>query len=323
MERIIRLLALFAFALVLLAGCAKDVVSAPTSGAARASAKGGGENGAVTGEAQQSDEPRSPEQLSPSVQADSAAASQADPSGGDAAPPPSSDEVLLRLRLRQGDSHRFEVYQESSGAGPEAKMVISLAMKVLSVQDEVTKLELRVADARLTEGNEAAQQGIKPKLDRIKGQSVEVDVDSRGLVKDPNALPRGSILGGMLQGGLFRFTLPDKPVRVGSTWTHSANVSRIPGLDRPVEFAYKVTAIERRGGRTMVTIKSNAAQTVTAGRRDGDRPTQAQVAMNVRVTMKVDASSGLIESATSETETSISMAGRTELVKMAVRVVKK
>lgn len=206
--------------------------------------------------------------------------------------------------------------------GIEAKMVISVAVKVLSVESDGTKLELRVSDARLTEGNEAAQQGMKPMLDRIKGQKVEVEVDPRGRVKNQSSLPPGSIFGDMLQGGLFRFTLPSQAVLVGSTWTYSTSVTGVPGANRPIEHTFKVTAVERRGNRTVVVIESNAAQTMTTG-PEGERQSQAQITMKTWGTLRVDAGSGLIESATSNTETTMSLAGRTEVMKMAVQVSRK
>jgi len=321
MHHLMRLALVLLIGLVLLGGCAKDTVTAP-DGASQASTDGGETSAAATGEPPPSGSSTLSGQAPPPAEGDSATAGEGVSGEGDAALPPSVEDALLRLRLKQGASYTYAVLQEADGMGIEAKMLITVAVKVLSVQSDGAKLELRVADARLTEGNEAAQQGMKPMLDRIKGQSVEVDVDARGRVKSQSSLPPGSIFGDMLQGGLFRFTLPDKPVRVGSTWTHSANVSGVPGANRPIEYSFKVTGIERNGGRTIVVIESSAAQTMTTG-PEGERATQAQVAMKVQGTLRVDAASGLIESATSNTETSVNIAGRTQVMKMAVLVSRK
>lgn len=321
MDRLMRLASVLVLGLALIGGCAKDTVSAP-DGAPQASADGGETSAAAAGEPPPSGDLAPSDQAPPSAEGDSASTGEGSSGEGDAALPPSGEGVLLRLRLRQGASYTYAVLQEADGMGIEAKMVISVAVKVLSVESDGTKLELRVSDARLTEGNEAAQQGMKPMLDRIKGQKVEVEVDPRGRVKNQSSLPPGSIFGDMLQGGLFRFTLPSQAVLVGSTWTYSTSVTGVPGANRPIEHTFKVTAVERRGNRTVVVIESNAAQTMTTG-PEGERQSQAQITMKTWGTLRVDAGSGLIESATSNTETTMSLAGRTEVMKMAVQVSRK
>lgn len=318
MDRLARLAALIALAALLFGGCAKDTVSAP-SGNSQPSALGGGTGEAAPGESALPSETPSGDVALPSSQGEQAATNADENAEGDAALPPSGDDVLLRLRLNEGDSYSFEVRQEASGMGLEAKMLISVAMNVLSVQKDATRIELRVANAKLIEGNEAAQKGMKPMLDRIKGQSVQVDVDSRGRITNRSSLPPGTVLGDMLQGGLFRFTLPGERVKVGATWVNSINVSGVPGASRPIEHTYKVTGIERQSDRTIVVIESNASQTTTGA--DGDN--NVRISMITRGTLRVDARSGLIDSATSNTETTIRLVGRTEVMKMAVRVTRR
>lgn len=313
MERVARLVALFAFGIGLLAGCAKDTVSAPSKGS---------QPSVASDTASQASPGTEPSSGGSATGSGTLPPSGMEPSPGSKAPTSSEGEVQLRLHLKEGDSHTFDVFQEAQGGGLEAKMAIAVEMKVLAAQGDTAKVQLRVANARLIEGNENAQRGIKPMLDRIKGQSVEVEVDSRGRVKDQRALPPGSIFGDMLQGGLFKFTLPEKPVAVGSTWSQSTNVSGLPGATRPVEYAFKVTGIQRVGGRTVVTVESNASHTFSTG-PEGQRPTQARISMKVHGTMKIDAGTGLVESVTSNTETSMTLAEQTEVIRMFVRVTRK
>jgi hypothetical protein len=314
-----RFVLLFAFVAALCVGCAKDTVSAP-DGTARAvpdaSRESGGAppNEVAVGETEDSGE----RPVNNSAGAETASG-VSEPSVSDAGPASPSGEVLLRLRLREGDVYTFDVNQEVTGMGMEAKMTITVAMKVLSVQPDATKIELRVAGAKLIEGNEAAQQGMKPMLDRIKGQAVELDVDARGRVQQ-QSVPPGSVFGDMLRGGLFRFTLPEAPVRVGSTWKHTTTASGVPGGSQPIETSYKVTGIEREGKRTVVVLEASAASTLATGPSGDERPTRAQISMKMNGTLRVDAATGLIRAATSDTETVVKAAGRTETMKMGVRV---
>lgn len=305
-------------ALTLIVGCAKDTVSAP-NGTARATPDAKQESGGAPPNGLGPSEKGAGGKQSANNEAKTEAASG---SVGDAGPTPSGEEVLLRLRLRQGDVYTFEVHQAVNGMGMAAKMIITVAMKVLSDKPDGTKIELGVADATLTEGNEAAQQGIKPMLDRIKGQKVELDVDARGRVQQ-QSVPPGSVFGDMLRGGLFRFTLPEAPIRVGSTWKQSATPSGIPGATQPIETLYRVTGIERKGSRTVVSLEASATETFTTGPPGGDRSTRAEISMKMKGTLRVDAATGLVEVATSDTETVVNAAGRSEAMTMGVRVTRR
>lgn len=313
--------ALLLFAVVaVLVGCAKDTVSAPDE-TAKATPGANQESGGAPREGVIASETE-PSGKQPAGNAATEATPGTRKPTADAAPPASSGEVLLRLRLRQGDVYTFQVHQAVNGMGMAAKMIITVTMKVLSDKPDGTRIELGVADAKLTEGNEAAQQGMKPMLDRIKGQKVELNVDARGRVQQ-QSLPPGSVFGDMLRGGLFRFTLPEAPIRVGSTWKQSATPSGIPGATQPIETLYRVTGIERKGSRTVVSLEASATRTFTTGPPGGDRSTRAEISMKMQGALRVDATTGLIEDATSDTETIVKAAGRSEAMTMGVRVARR
>jgi hypothetical protein len=121
------------------------------------------------------------------------------------------------------------------------------------------------------------------------GESMEIEMDARGLIKDGKkgkALPK-LLQGVASSGNLYPFVLPDKPVQVGDEWTHENEISSLgemtlEGKPIKVPLKYRLERFEGEGALRVAVLSTKVdaefKDIVCAGKMEG---VGAEVALKI------------------------------------------
>jgi hypothetical protein len=161
----------------------------------------------------------------------------------------------------------------------------------VEVGDQKIKVKIRGKDVKM-EGpdgevivdteKEVHPEMAEPILKELGGfgETVEIEMDARGLLKDPKkGKPLPKIVQGVASSGnLYPFVLPDKPVGAGDEWIHENELSalgemKLAGKPIKVPVKYRLERFEGAGA-TRVAILSTRVDAEfkdieCAGKMDG------------------------------------------------------
>ena len=95
------------------------------------------------------------------------------------------------------------------------------------------------------------------------GESMEIELDARGLLKDPKkGKPLPKILQGVASSGnLYPFVLPEKPVGAGDEWVHENEIStlgemKLTGKPIKVPIKYRLERFEGEGAARVAVLST-------------------------------------------------------------------
>lgn len=144
----------------------------------------------------------------------------------------------------------------------------------VTVGDESMKITVKGKNVRM-EGSDGevmvdTEKGVnsklaEPMLKELEGFGVamDLDLDPRGLVKEPRKQRRlPKLLQGVASSGnLFPFVLPEKPVKVGEEWTYENEISalgelKLSGKPIKVPLRYKLERVEGEGAERVAVFST-------------------------------------------------------------------
>lgn len=249
MERVVRFWAFVALLSLLAAGCGKDTVSYPGGGTGVAAQDSTPETGSgVTAQG-------SPEQGDPpSVGSANAINSEKGPetavkapSGGSAtsitnseAPRAGSGEVLLRLNLEKGQRFAYELITSVEGMGRSVSTTVEYVVNVVDASGDKYVMEHKFQGARVSTSDPQMKSMIEQQMSSLRGSSFTVDVDKLGRMSNPRG-SGASAFQSMGGESSFSFVFPEKPLKVGDTWTQTMSFPGMAG--GPLKINYKLSSI--------------------------------------------------------------------------------
>jgi len=308
MARILRWLFFALVAAALVAGCQKkDVVSKPDGGGSTSSSSATTETGSTadtaTNASSDSGAPAGTEGGSSASQPDTPVSSEGQPavagqSGQESSgepisnPTPGADEILLRLNLKKGEKYAYAVTQTTEAMGGTNTLNLETVMNVLDVKDGKMNVEFKVLDAKASGGNPQFKDMMDKQAGALKNTSYTADYDALGRMTNMKSNgaknPFQDIAGDTMMGVLF----PEKPVKVGSSWTSSVPLP-IPGQEsKPIQLTYTLSKIAGND----VTIAMKVNHSLTMQPPSGPQGQQGQgvtVSIKMDGTALVDRSSGM------------------------------
>jgi hypothetical protein len=157
----------------------------------------------------------------------------------------------------------------------------------VTVGEETMKVAVKGRSVRM-EGSDGeavvdTEKGLNPKLAEpmLKelegfGVAMDLDMDARGLVKEPKKQRRlPKLLQGVASSGnLYPFVLPEKPVAVGGEWVYENEVSslgdlKLAGKPIKVPIRYKLERLEGEGAARVAVISTKVDTELKGIEADG------------------------------------------------------
>lgn len=291
MERVVRLLALVALLALLVAGCGKDTVSNPGGGSSVTS-QGSGSPGATGDGGDQGGS--SGDTGSTSVAAPSEAGpgeATAATGGTEGTSKAGPGEVLLRYNLRKGQKYAYEVKTVMDTMGQSVTMVMDLETSVLEAQGDKYTVEYKIADISVSASDPQMKAMFEQQMASMKGASFTADLDARGNITNMKGDARANMLQNVGGGSAFGFVFPDKPLKVGDSWTHSMNMGGGAG-SQPLKINYKLTGVSRN----VATLSGSGTHTMEMNPPSGQGQQGGRMTVESAMsgTTKVDVATGMI-----------------------------
>lgn len=151
---------------------------------------------------------------------------------------------LLRMKFTPGQTSKFNIAMDTSAAGQSMKMAMPMTQKVVSVKNGVADLTMNVGPMSMNG---------KPMNTQV--QTINVSMDSTGKVV------KGAPMG---QTGT-QVSLPEKPVKVGESWTVNTKTQAGMGGNMDVKATYTLAGFQTVAGKQMakLNVKMSAGGQMT------------------------------------------------------------
>ncbi len=221
--------------------------------------------------------------------------------------------TTVSLRLKLPHSQKLAFHSEgkivSTGAMVDSsfKVTFDTELSVKPAGEGTVKVRSTITNPSVSSGGNPLFAGSAQAMeDRLKGESFEAIYDERGKVtlpKEAMSLDPGKSLATSLarsEVGFQGFEYPALPVKVGSTWTSSLDLTSALGplageVDASmakIPVTYKVTSIFDEGGKRYASIESAIVGNVSIPLK-GLGTSSISFNSNTRETAKVDVSTGI------------------------------
>ncbi|MCX7799318.1 MAG: DUF6263 family protein [Fimbriimonadales bacterium] len=143
------------------------------------------------------------------------------------------DAYQMRLKFVKGQTMTYAMESTTSAPGQQQPMVLNttFSMKVSNVRNGVADIKYSVGPMTM---NGRQTGGVN---------TVDMRMDSRGKVLGGNP--------GAAQQ--TQMVLPDRPIRIGQTWTSTSNIASM-GVPMQVTNTYKLNRIVRQGGKQLAEV---------------------------------------------------------------------
>ncbi len=186
------------------------------------------------------------------------------------------DAYQMRMKFAPGQKLVYSMNSTTSAPGQPQPMNLDteFTMKVNSVKNGVADITYSVGPMKM---NGKATGGVN---------TVNMKMDSRGKVM-------GQASGGQQPA---QMVLPDKPIRVGQTWTSTSSIATM-GVPMEITNTYKLNRIVQKGGRSLAEI----SVTISA---------KGNISSNGTGTMLLDFADGSLVSATMNQTITIRQGGQ-------------
>ena len=152
---------------------------------------------------------------------------------------------LFKIKYQAGSVAAYKVDTISSFGGQTMNLAMSYTQKVLSVKNDVAKLELTMSPPMMNGQTMGSGQ---------KAQTASMSVDTKGRTVDGMASN---------PGGSMNYVA--KPIPIGGTWTGKTSLGAAAAQGGSVDATYKLVKISSYRGKSVAVVESTMKMTGMAG----------------------------------------------------------
>lgn len=230
----------------------------------------------------------------------------------------SAQSVLLRYQPPVGKTVSYTMTNAMSMTSPMAPgkpmaftQTIPMTVRVVSKTAAGTMVETKSGPTKMSAPAGSPMAGMANNPAMRKVNVVRITIDPFGTPKGATgagpaaamANSMGSVMGGGSQGVFF----PAKPIKVGDTWTSAMDLGKMAPAGMPMKMNGKIPLVYRlvslKGGVAMVAMTAKGTMSMAFGNKP------MQIAMDIRSTILLDASTGLTKSMSSVTDSTTTLPG--------------
>ncbi|MER3413251.1 MAG: hypothetical protein C4341_03250 [Armatimonadota bacterium] len=306
MERAVRIFALVALFILVVAGCAKDVVSRPDgSGAAVSESSTDVEQDAKEAGAAKTEEGRGTGATSVAAPDEGRSSNTATSSGGTGETPKvGPGEVVLRCNLKKGQKYSYEMKTVMDMMGQSATIITDFAVSVMDVKGDKFTVEYKFGDTKVTASDPQMKSLIEQRMAATKGSVVTADIDRRGQMTNVSGVG-AEMLKGMGGMSAFGYVFPEKALRVGDSWTHTIDLPGMAGSE-PIKMNIRLTG----ASENLATLAGSGTHTMEMSPPGGQQQGgSVSVKSTFSSTTKVDMATGMIVESSGTITTTVSGGG--------------
>lgn len=234
----------------------------------------------------------------------------------------SAQTVLLRFKPPVGATSHFVMSTSMTQTVPgmpapmSTSTSVPMTMRVVSRSGDVTTMESKMGQAKVTIPAGSPMASMKPMLEKtMSGVATTTTIDQFGSMKGNSAAAGGA--SGMMGGGMNGQTIsfPKKAVKVGESWSETLDMGKAmlgaaaqSGMTATgkIPIVYRLVSLKKVGGKSLATISVSMK-----GKSTMNMP-QGKMDMNLTATgvMVVDAATGMFVSTSMTSDTAMQIMGK-------------
>lgn len=248
----------------------------------------------------------------------------------------SAQTVTLRFKPPVGTTRSYVTTTSmvQNVPGMPAPMTMSQTMpmtyRVVSRSGGLTTIQTKTGQVKVTVPAGSPMAAQKAQIERMaSGMTSTMTVDEFGTLKSMGATgaPGASLANGIGAGmasGAQGISYPNKPLKVGDTWTGSLDMGKSMSKTVPmgmtakgkIPIVYRLLGIEKQGGKTLarISMTMNGSTSMAMGAAGAGAGGGKSMSMTMRMasqgTMVVDAATGLLQSMSTKMSNDMAIMGQ-------------